>query len=362
MNKAQIAACRLYSQVLEQTKFIRPDQVLAWLGALQSQDYSGAKWSIGLRATGLTDILVQEAIEDQSILRTWLLRGTLHFVTSQDIRWMLTLISPGIIAGNTRRTRQLGLDEPTFTRSNDILAKALAGARQLNRPALFAILERNGISPEGQRGVYLLQRASLEGLICQGVTERNQPTFLSLDSIDSQTKRMQRDEALVELARRYFLSRGPATLKDFVWWSGLSSVDARAGLKAVEAELIQVHANDQTLWMSPTLAETTQAPTQAALLPGFDEYLLAYQDRSASLDVPRYKRDVPTNGMLPPTMLLNGRVVGTWKRTIKRERAIIEFKPFEPLNENDDQVFVSAARRYADFMVLEEINVQYAIT
>ncbi len=222
--------------------------------AVQGQDYAGAKWSLGLRLSKSTAAGVEQAISDKIILRSWLLRGTLHLVSGTDIHWLLVLLGPGIIAGNKRRYRELELDEATLLRSNDLLANALQGNDQLGRKELLAFLRQNGISTEGQRGVYMLQRASLEGLICQGVMHANNPTFMKLDGFPSKT--MNRQEALAELARRYFISRGPATLQDFTWWSGLPAAEARAGLDSVQSQFIHESIDEQVYWWSPSLPLT----------------------------------------------------------------------------------------------------------
>jgi hypothetical protein len=305
-----------------------------------------------VRSAGILEKDVEQSIENHGILRSWLLRGTLHFVAPADIHWLLELLGADIIAGNKRRYHELELDEHTLARSSEALEEALAGGAGLNRKELFTILEENGISTMGQRGVYMLQRASLLGLICQGVAPGNQPTFFSLNGIVPPAMKLQRDHALAELAKRYFTSHGPATLQDFKWWSGLSSADARAALNEIGSGFRKEIINDQPFWFSTEMPATHVKPERACLLPGFDEYLLGYQDRSASLDVPRYQRETPANGMLPATMVLNGRVTGTWKWIIKKNSVIIDFKPFEPMSASENRTFSEAAERYGNFLGL----------
>ena len=345
-----IAVHRLRSQQLEHTKLKLSGEVVAWLGAVQAQDYAGAKWSIGLRLPGSTDVDIEQAVDDRTIVRTWAMRGTLHFVAASDIHWLLALLAPRIIAGNARRYRELELDERTLARSNVVLARALQGGKQLNRTELLAILEQNGISTRGQRAAYMLQRASLDGLICQGGVRRNIPTFMSLAESLPETKTMARDEALAELAKRYFTSRGPATLQDFVWWSGLSAADARAGLEAIQSQLIQETIDGQTYWLSRSLPTGRASSSTVYLLPGFDEYLLSYKDRSASRDALYMKKLTPTNGMLPSTIVIAGRVVGTWKRTFRKGAVVIASNPFTALTAAQDRAFAAAARRFSEFL------------
>jgi hypothetical protein len=226
----------------------------------------------------------------------------------------------------------------------------LQGGNQLDRPQLVAVLEKHGISAAGQRAPYLLQRAALARLICQGVMRGKNPTFFLLDELIPKTQPLTREEALAELARRYFTSRGPATIRDYIWWSGLSSADANLGLDSVKSRLIQETREGRVTWLARSRKKTTTTPITACLLPGFDEYLLSYQDRSASMDVKRLRTLTPSNGMLPPTMAINGRVAGTWKRKFKKDKAVITLKPFIPLSAAEQRGVLTAAHRYGDFL------------
>ncbi len=351
--KEDIAIHRLYSQGLAQAGFRSPAEALAWMGAVQGQDYAGAKWSLGLRLADGSDAGVEQALAEKSILRSWVLRGTLHLVAAADLRWLLALVASRLIAGNARRYRELELDETTMIRGNDILAGALGEAGQLDRRQLFSILERNGISTAGQRGVYLLQRASLDGLICQTTAPHNVPVFVSADGLPA--GRMGRDQALAELARRYFTSRGPATLQDFTWWSGLAAADSKAALESVRPQLVEATVDGRTYWSAESARSGKRALGKVWLLPGFDEYLLAYQDRSASLDSPTYHRAAPLGGVLPQAILLDGRVVGTWKRTIKKTSVVIFPDPFEPLGAAERRALAGAAESYARFLGLSAV-------
>jgi hypothetical protein len=350
---SDIAVQRLYNQQIEQTRLKTPEQVVSWLGAMQAQDYTGAKWSIGLRLRGSIEAAVEQAIADKSILRTWMVRGTLHFVTASDIHWMLALLAPRIIASCARRYAELELDQPTFSRSHTVLADALDGGTQQTRRELFAILEENGISTEGQRGIHILQHASLHGLMCQLGMRANNPTFIALDEPHPDANKFERDEALMELARRYFTSHGPATLQDFIWWSGLLTGDARIGLEAAKPHLMQVDIGGQTYWQSqvrPTLGDNA---IKAYLLPGFDEYLVSYRDRSASLDAQYAQLIVPGgNGVFNSTVVIDGRVAGTWKRAVKKGASQITLSPFTTFSADEHQAIAEAAQCYGVFVGL----------
>lgn len=345
---SKIAAQRLYNQQIAQPRFEDAGQLLMWLGAIQGQDYAGAKWSLGLRLPGSTDADIEQAMADKTIVRTWVMRGTLHLVAGADVRWMVDLLGDRLISRSAPRYRQLELDEATLQQSNDILLNALAGHQLLSRKTLFGILEEKGISTRGQRGIHLLQRASLDGLICQGAAERNNPNFMRMDEAFPDASMMARDESLAELARRYFTSRGHATLQDFAWWSALPMADVRAGFEAVKAQLVEDVIDGVSYWLSP---ESRAASSFDFALPGFDEYLLGYKDRSAVLDPENAEKVCPgQNGMFFPTMVIDGRMVGTWKRSFKKGQVIISPQPFEPLSAEDMERFIAVIQPFGDFL------------
>jgi hypothetical protein len=350
MTMPDIPLLRLSSQHLARTKLKKPGDVVAWMGAIQAQDYAGAKWSIGLRLAKATEAGIEQAIDDKKIVRTWAMRGTLHFVSPQDIQWMLGLLAPRIIANNARRYKELKLDGHTFMRCNDVIANAMQSNGPLDRPALVAILEKKGISTAGQRTPYLLQRAALDRIICQGVMRSNNPTFFLLGDMLLKTKTLARDEALAELASRYFKSRGPAAFKDFVWWSGLSVPDARAALDAAAPGLASTTMDNTVYWQSRTRTEPPKETTALHLLPGFDEYLLSYKDRSASMDVKQLRSLTPANGMLPSTIVMNGRVVGMWKRTIKKDMVVVDCRLFVQLGDQEQRALAVAVNHYGEFL------------
>lgn len=348
MNQSEIAMARLHNQQLTHTKFKEPAELISQMGAIQGQDYPGAKWAVGLRLPGTHDAQVEKAFTDKTIFRTWLMRGTLHFVAAKDIRWMLELLAPRIITSNARRYWELELDEKTLKHSNNVLKEALEGGRKLNRKELLIILQKWRISIEGQRAAYLLQRASLDGLICQCGMENNNPIYMSMDSVPK--NRFKREEALAELARSYFKSRGPATLGDFMWWSGLMAVDARAGSEAVESEFIQERVGDDIYWHSGLKPGMPDMPV-AHLLPTYDEFLFAYRDRSASVNLK--KTITGLKNRYRPTIAINGQIIGTWKRTFKKNTLVMEYNPFKTLNNAENQALSEAELVYREFMSMD---------
>ncbi len=356
MMLQDISRFRIRNQQISRTKFTTPGDIVAWLGAIQAQDSAGAKWSIGLRLRKETDAGIEKAIADQTVIRTWLMRGTLHFVAGADIRWMLALLSPRVIDGSSGRHRQLELDAGTFARSRRLFEKALRGGKRLTRNEMFAVLEKAGISTLGQRGYHILGRTALEGLICFGPQLEKQQTFVLLDEWGPKPKSMLRDQALAEMAKRYFTSRGPATLQDFAWWSGMRIVDARAGLDAVASQLIPEKAGGKTFWMPPNPPGPKDRSPKVYLLPGFDEYLLGYKERTAVLDAGHSRNMCPGgNGVFRPTIVMNGRIVGTWSRAFNGNRVAVDIQPFRALTEAEVRAVAIPASLYGKFLKMPVI-------
>lgn len=349
-DPVNIASLRLINQCIARTTFVHPAETVSWLGAVQAQDYQASLWAVGLRTQDATEATIERALADTTIVRTWPMRGTLHFVAASDVRWMLALLTPRVVAGSARRMQQLELDEAVVARSEEVFASALQGGEQRTREEMYQLLEGAGISPSGQRGYYLLWRAAQDGLICFGARSDKQQTFALLDEWVPPTRSLVRDEALAELALRYFTGHGPATLPDFVWWSGLTVSDARAGLEMARPRLARQVAADQTYWLAPSTPAAGGESRSAYLLPAFDEYLVGYKDRSAVLDPSYAKRAQPGGGMLSPTVVLDGQVVGSWKRTIRKDKigiAAVSFTPWSPAAEH---AFAAAAERYGRFV------------
>jgi hypothetical protein len=351
-----IAHTRLYNQHLAGTRFEKPEEAVAWLGALQAQDYPGALWTIGLRMQNATAAAIERAIADKKIVRTWPMRGTLHFVAPADVRWMLKLLTPRVIANSARRYAQLALYDTIFASSQELFAKALhalRGDHQLTRPQMMSVLEQAGIATANQRGYHILGWLAQTGLICFGPMQGKQPTFVLLDEWVPAGKNFTRDESLAELTIRYFTGHGPATLQDFMWWSGLVASDARAGLAMVKAQLAHEEVAGQTYWMAQTMPTRQNQRPDTYLLPGFDEYLLGYTDRRAVLD-PIYSQQIQPgkNGIFSPTVVIEGRVAGTWKRTVKKSGVTITATPFTAFSAAQKQAIAVAAERYGRFVGL----------
>jgi Winged helix DNA-binding domain len=348
-----IAYQRLVNQRIDGEKFEKPEELVRWLGAIQAQDYLQSLWAIGLRLKSATVADIEQALFDGRIVRTWLMRGTLHFVPPEDAKWMLTLSASRMLAKDGRRLKQLGLDEEIMERCKELFYDALKGNKRLSRQEMMTLLEEAGISTENQRGYHILWYVSQSGLICLGPMQNKQQTFVLLDEWAPSSRDLSREESLAELARRYFASHGPATVHDFAWWAGLTVTEARSGLEEAMSELISEKIDGKEYWT------TSDAPTDIAydmsgveLLPAFDEYLLGYKDRAAVLTVEDAPRVVPgKNGIFLPTIVVGGRVVGTWKRKLKKNSIDITLSPFTHLGDSDERA-MEAAKLYSDFVGL----------
>ncbi len=351
MTPRQVARLRLPAQRVISHAEASPAEVVAALGAIQAQDYLGSLWAVGLRTPHATEAEVEQAIAERVILRSWPMRGTLHFVAPADLCWMLALFSPRLIAGSAGRNRQLELDDDVFRRSRKALVAALQGGQSLTREEVYSTLERSKISPAGQRGYHILWRLAQEGLLCCGARRGKQPTFALLDEWSPPpTKTLDREESLAELARRYFQSHGPATLADFTWWSGLKITEARAALDSVAGELQGEEIAEVKWWMSST-QPSTKIPHSIRLLPGFDEFILGYTDRGISLEPQYVQAVIPgTNGMFLATIVNDGRVVGTWKREIQKRSVSISATFFAPPKKAEVEAAAAEAECYGRFL------------
>ena len=355
MPNYDLAALRLKNQRISVGRFERPEEVVQWMGALQAQDYAQALWAVGLRTrdTALAD--VERAIADGKLLRTWPMRGTLHFVAPRDARWMLALSGARQIAAARGRRRQLGLDEDTFARSQQVFFDALSGGKRLPRPQMMQLLEQAGISTAGQRGIHILGQAAQNGLLYIGPREGKQHTFGLLDDLVPDAAVLPREEALAELARRYFTSHGPASERDFAWWAGLTLTDVRAGLATAQG-LASLTVDNTTYWLAEdTLDIRVPDASGVHLLPGFDEYFIGYTDRSALIAPEDQPKIVPGgNGMFYPMLVVDGQIRGVWKREVKKQALNLSAQPFAPL---DSTVSIEeAAARYSRFLGLPLVN------
>jgi hypothetical protein len=348
-----VAQRRLSSQRISTTAFTRAEQVVAWLGAVQAQDYLGALWAVGLRLKNATDKDVERALGERRIVRMWPMRGTLHFVTAADARWMTELLAPRAVAAAAGRERSLAIDGPTLSRARRVLVKNLEGGRRLTRAAVYRVLEQAKIATGESRGLHLLWRLSLDCLLCFGPREGKQHTFVLFDEWIVRTERLPREEALAELAQRYFSGHGPATIRDFAWWAGLTLADARLAVSVAGQGLEEATLDGQPLWSGRSQPPSPASGARAYILPAFDEFLVGYADRGAAIESSHKLHVNAGGGILNPTVVFDGRVIGTWKRRLERREVVLTLAPFGAMNRTKREAVSLALQRYGRFLGLE---------
>lgn len=345
-----VAHARLSNQLLDQKKCKEPGEVVAWLGAVQAQDFAAAKWALGVRLHKATDADIEKAFNDGEILRTHVMRPTWHFVAPQDIRSLLALTADRVHAANAHIYRKLELDDDLFSRCHAVFTTALRGKKYLTRSDLANRLSENRIEATGTRLAYILMHAELEALICSGPRRGKQFTYALLEERAPQRKESHRDASLARWTLRFFTSHGPAQLKDFAWWSGLSMKDARRGVDLATPQLASEIIDDNTYWFSPNSKTVRPKPPAALLLSIYDEYTIAYKDRSA-LGAERYIEKLLAMGnALTSVIILDGKIAGTWKRIVKRGCVEIVTSLFKPLRKAERDALKTAAIGYGEFL------------
>ena len=339
-----IARQRLHNQRITRPGRLTPARMVAWFGAVQAQEYGPAKWGLALRsATGATDAVIERAIEQGRILRTHILRPTWHFVAREDIRWILELTAPHVQRRMATYDRQLGLDAGMMTRAIGIIERALGDRGHLTRRELGAELARAGLPAGTIVWAHIAMHAELEGVICSGPRRSKQSTYALLADRAPPAPRLARDQALAQLTRRYLRSHGPATLRDFVWWSGLKTSDARRGLEMTRAKRREV--DGLTYWsLAREPARVSRPRPGVHLLPIYDEYLVAYRDHRA---VPR---PAYVLGGFQHALLVGGQVAGTWRTIQRPEGLVVDVRTLRRLTLVERRGLAQAVTRYRRFL------------
>ncbi len=347
-----IAVRRLRAQRLIGQPFTSELDAVRWLGAVQAQDYAGAQWALGQRTHRATAAQLDRLFDQGTMLRTHVMRPTWHFVAPEDIRWLLELTGPRVRAGLATRYQQLEIDDGVAARAGAAFTAALAGGRNLTRTELGEVLGRARISSEGQRLPHLLMRAELDGLIVSGPRRGKQFTYALLEERVPKARRPPRQEAIAELTRRYFQSHGPAQIADFVWWSSLTTADARAGMALARPALERVVVDDREYWFDAQAASTSRAGHVAHLLPNFDEYTVAYRDRTPALQPGRaFDSTLFSFGsILSNVVTVDGRVCGAGRQIPNREGVRVQVRPLDRLKPAEAALVEEASHRLGRFL------------
>jgi hypothetical protein len=353
MANFDIAQRRLRNQRVSGEPLDRPEDLVRWMCAVQSQEYLAAKWAMSLRLRGATEADLDRAFDEGRFLRTHVMRPTWHFVLPEDIRWMLEFTAPRIKAGLRARHLELELCPGVFARSNDALVKALRGGHSLTRQEFRDVLANAGVDMSApERLSFIMSYAELDMVVCSGPMSGKQQTYALLDERAPNAKSLPREEALALLTRRYFTSHGPATVKDFVWWSGLTTADCRAGTELVKGDLAREEVDGQTYWTGVDSPQQAHPELAAYLLPNFDEYGVGYADRSAHFDEAHTDHVNLRGGLaLGNIVVIGGQIKGEWKRTLGKT-VVVEVKVYMKLDRGERDALEKAAERYGVFVGL----------
>jgi hypothetical protein len=347
---------RLINQQLIGSKFKKPEDVVGYLGAVQSQDFFGAKWALGLRLPGSTDLEIEKAFNEGRILRTHALRPTWHFVLPEDLRWIMELNAPQVKKIMSYYNRKLDLTETIFENTNSIIAKSLKGKNFLTRSELSKELSENGFKVSGQKLGHIVGWAELDNIICSGPKKGKQFTYALVSERTPEVKKIFRDEALSKLAQIFFKSRGPATIKDFSKWSGLSMMDSKKGLRLTKSKFETEKIEGKEYYFSPNLSPATSPLSPALLLPNYDEYISSYADFSMiSTPETRKNLDKIGNAVFWNHIIINGMIAGSWRRIFNSKNITIEFIFLKTLTKQEKQTLEKEAEKLGKFYNLKII-------
>lgn len=349
MKNEDISRIRLTNQSIYSRKARTPDELMNHMGAFQAQDYPMAKWAIGLRLRNSSEEIINSAINKGEILRTHLLRPTWHFVAPKDIYWMLELSAAGIKKAMKSRNRELGLTKEIFSKSNRLIRRTLSNNTHLTRQELIAILKREKFNTTENRASHLLMEAELDGIICSGISEGKIITYALLEERVNNYERLNKEHSLKRLAQIYFKSRGPATVYDFSWWSGLNISDSKKATEMVSKEMVSFETDSSLYWMYKESADNSGYSPELLLLPAYDEFLLSYRDRSAAMISDNYKKTISSNGIFRPLIVYRGKIIGIWKRTLKQNSIVLEFNYFRKPAAKIKSLVDNEAERFALF-------------
>jgi hypothetical protein len=354
MDYSDIIRYRLHNEHLVDNKISKPEEAVELLGAVQAQDFPAAKWAIGQRVDSLTDPDIQEASDKGRILRTHMMRPTWHFVSPKDIAWIQKLTSPRVRAILANYNRKMGLSDSTIREGKGIIGKALRGNNHLTRKEMAYELKKSGITASGQKLAHILMDAELDALICNGMMKGKQQTYALVEERAPKAKTMAREKALSELTTRFFTSHGPALLKDFSWWSGLTMKDVRMGVELAGPHLTSEVIDQKTYWFSRTLKKTVHKKLKEPffhLLPNYDEYLIAYKDHTGLLDKKIGAYSAAVYSILSRHIIcMNGKVIGGWKGMVKKNEMIIKTKIPIKLSSDQRDALKNATEKYSRFL------------
>ena len=351
MTHQEISHHRLVSQKLLETDSNFPEEIVRHLGAMQAQDYGMAKWAIGSRCDA-TEKEIEDVINSGKIIRTHILRPTWHFVSADDIHWMLDVSGPQVKRIILSETKKYGYDEKEFERINSNIEKILAGNNHLTREEIIQELNIKKVSGEYYLSpVLIMMYAELSGLVCNGKMKGKQITYALLEEkVSKPQSKLTKEEGLAKLAKRYFESHGSATILDFSWWSGFPPTTVRLAINSIESELNSVEIDNQKYWFGTNFTEVDNFCESVHFLPAFDEILISYKTREVSILQEHQSKAFTNNGIFKSIILENGKVIGTWKRTLKKDHAKIETQFFNETEDHKKSILFEGIKSFEKYL------------
>lgn len=341
---------RLLSQQLVNPTFDTPKELVSWMGAMQAQHYNMCKWAVGIRLKSATLKAVDESLQKGEILRTHVMRPTWHLVAAEDIRWMLKLSAKRLRSCGASRDRELGIDEKLYTKLNKLIEKMLEGNNSLTREEIGLKLNEAGIEVNTSRMTHFMMRAETEGIVCSGADKGKKQTYALLEERVPAAKELHKEETLAKLATNYFRSHSPASLQDFVWWSGLSLTEARQAIGSIESDLIKDKVASENFFVHQAWNKDIKSSEVFHFLPAYDEYLISYKDRTNVLDLEHYPKAFNNYGIFSPVILHDGQIVGNWNKITKKNGTTIETSFFDEGFSVSDKLVQIAESRYQKFI------------
>ena len=349
MTPKEVIALRLLKHQILETSFTKPEEIVSYYGAMQAQDWSMAKWALGLRLPHLKEINIEDKFNDGKILRTHLLRPTWHFVTPENIRWILMLTSPRVHQSNKLHYKKFGLDAKLFSKAEKIIEKTLRGNNYLTREELTHHLEKNKVKGDRITLTYIMMHAELESLICSGPRKGKQFTYALIEERVPVVKPISKAVALEKLTFIYFNSRGPATVKDYAWWSGLTLTEARSGVEMLSGELMKEKVEGEEYFYKPHAIPNLKGAQTTFLIPDYDEYVISYKDRSF-YHHPKWKEsEAISNANYFHAVAVDGYFGGTWSKKSIANKPQVEVQPFKSLSRLQLSMVDRAIKKYQSF-------------
>jgi len=349
MTPFELLKIRLHNQLLAIHSIKEPHEIVSWLGAMQSQAFELAKWAIGVRLKDSTANKIDDALSKGQIIRTHILRPTWHFVAAEDIHWMRELSSPRLMPIFVAYGKSWGADEKMISKTSLKITEILEKQGHQTKQEIGEHLKIEGLTIDQHTLTHVMSRAELDGIVCNGIINGNKHTYALLEERIPKTKPFIKEEALERLAYKFFSSHAPATLEDFIWWSGMLTTDAKTALELVKEHFVSQKINGRTFWMKNNIQIPEKENDSVLLLPPFDEFVVSYKNRSEIIEDKHYHKVMTKNGLFDPTIMLNGKIIGSWKKSKKKNEIQIELSFFEKTTKKTQDLFKKEMKRLKMF-------------